>query len=84
MHFFEVNRNLLFNRAQALGYHLDIPAGRGIRWAPGEDKAVTLVRFGGPAVLHGFNRLCDGATSAERLEECLATARSRGFIREGG
>jgi urease beta subunit len=80
MHFFEVNRRLVFDRSQALGMHLDIPAGRAVRWEPNEEKSITLVRFSGPAVLYGFNRLCDGPTTSDYLEACLVKARARGFL----
>ncbi len=46
-HFFEVNRALSFARKKALGMHLNVPAGTGIRFEPGEEKQVTLVAFGG-------------------------------------
>lgn len=38
-HFFEVNRQLEFDRALAYGYHLDIPSGTSVRFEPGEEKA---------------------------------------------
>jgi urease subunit beta len=46
-HFYEVNRALSFTRKKALGMHLNVPAGTGIRFEPGEEKQVTLVAFGG-------------------------------------
>jgi urease subunit gamma/beta len=42
-HFFETNRALAFDRAAALGMHLDIPAGAAVRFEPGEQKTVRLV-----------------------------------------
>lgn len=45
--FHRVNPRLHFDRAAAEGFHLDIDAGSSERWAPGEMRAVTLVRFGG-------------------------------------
>jgi urease beta subunit len=47
--FDRVNRRLVFDRAAAAGYRLDIEAGSSERWSPGETRAVTLVRFGGEA-----------------------------------
>lgn len=47
--FERVNRRLVFDRAAAAGFRLDIEAGSSERWAPGETRAVTLVRFGGEA-----------------------------------
>jgi urease subunit gamma/beta len=45
--FDHVNQRLQFDRAQAHGYRLDLPAGSTLRWAPGETKEVTLVAYGG-------------------------------------
>ena len=42
MPFWEINQRMSFNREQARGYHLDIPAGGAIRWEPGETKEVRL------------------------------------------
>jgi urease subunit gamma/beta len=47
--FDRVNRRLAFDRSAAAGRRLDLPAGSQERWAPGETKAVPLVRFRGPA-----------------------------------
>jgi len=41
--FAETNRALDFDRAAALGMHLDIPAGTAVRFEPGETRSVTLV-----------------------------------------
>src|SRR5688500_4350578 len=60
VHFFEVNRKLVFDRALAFGMHLDIAAGRAVRWEPDEEQTVELVAFGGSRTLHGFNRLTEG------------------------
>jgi urease beta subunit len=49
MPFDRVNRRLAFDRTAAAGFRLDIPAGRSVRWAPGEEQTVDLVRFGGEA-----------------------------------
>src|SRR6476659_7695798 len=59
-HFFEVNRAMRFVREQAWGMHLDIPAGTGVRFEPGETKEVTLVDYAGARRLVGFNGLADG------------------------
>jgi urease subunit gamma/beta len=45
--FDRVNQRLAFDRAQAAGFRLDLEAGSSERWAPGETRTVTLVRFGG-------------------------------------
>jgi urease subunit gamma/beta len=43
--FHRVNRRLEFDRATAEGFRLDLPAGGSARWAPGEVRTVTLVRY---------------------------------------
>lgn len=45
--FERVNPRLRFDRSAAAGYRLDIAAGDSVRWAPGEIREVTLVRYGG-------------------------------------
>jgi urease subunit gamma/beta len=45
--FHRVNPRLVFDRAGAEGFRLDLPAGASMRWAPGETHMVRLVRFGG-------------------------------------
>jgi urease subunit gamma/beta len=47
--FDRVNRRLVFDRAAAAGFRLDIEAGSSERWTPGETRTDTLVRFGGEA-----------------------------------
>jgi urease beta subunit len=45
-----VNPRLEFDRPAADGFRLDLPAGSSERWAAGETKTVTLVRYAsGPA-----------------------------------
>jgi urease subunit gamma/beta len=47
--FHQVNQRLEFDRAAAEGFRLDLDAGSSERWAPGESRTVTLVRYGGAA-----------------------------------
>src|SRR5271166_5178165 len=60
-HFFEVNRALVFNREQAYGMRLDLPAGTAVRFEPGEVKTVQLVALGGQRQAYGGNGLVMGA-----------------------
>jgi urease beta subunit len=46
-HFFEVNAALAFDRAQARGMILDIPAGTAVRFEPGIARPVDLVAVAG-------------------------------------
>lgn len=45
--FDRANSRLIFDRAAAQGFRLDLPAGASERWAPGEEKDVVLVRYAG-------------------------------------
>jgi urease beta subunit len=84
-HFFEVNRGLVFDREQAFGFRLCIPAGTAARFEPGEEKRVTLVAFAGHRMVHGINGLTNGALDdAEIKSKALARAAEQGFIRKGG
>jgi urease beta subunit len=77
--FFEVNRRLVFDRAQAWGMHLDIPAGDAVQWRPGERRRVRLVAYGGRGMVRGFNGLTEGPASPERLPEALERVRLGGY-----
>src|SRR2546423_15406397 len=46
-HFFEVNRALRFDRAQAFGMRLNVAAGTAVRFQPGDAKRVTLLELAG-------------------------------------
>ena len=85
-HFFEVNRALDFDRAQAFGKRLDIPSSTAIRFEPGDQKEVQLVDFGGKKAVYGFNDLVDGWTGTgptpqyrPRYPEALQRAADLGF-----
>jgi urease subunit gamma/beta len=43
--FDRVNTRLIFDRAAAVGFRLDLPAGSSERWSPGETRTVSLVRY---------------------------------------
>jgi urease subunit beta len=59
-HFYEVNKALSFDRNQARGMRLDIPAGTAIRFEPGDEKEITLVPLAGSRQVYGFNALVNG------------------------
>ena len=77
--FFEVNRRLVFDRAQAWGMHLDVPAGDSVRWRPGEVQRIRLVAYGGRGIVRGFNGLTDGPATPERLAAGLERVRLGGY-----
>jgi urease subunit beta len=60
-HFFETNAALKFDRAKARGFRLDIPAGTAVRFEPGQTRTVSLVRYEGKRVVHGFQGKIEGA-----------------------
>ena len=60
-HFFETNAALKFDRAKAKGFRLDIPAGTAVRFEPGQTRKVSLVRYEGKRVIHGFQGKVEGA-----------------------
>ncbi len=79
-HFFEVNKALDFDRAEAFGKRLDIPAGTAVRFEPGQSKAVTLVPFGGTRAIGGLNALTnESALDEAGRQAALARARAAGF-----
>jgi urease subunit beta len=59
-HFYEVNDALNFDREQAKGMRLDIPAGTAVRFEPGDEKEVTLVPLTGSRQVYGFNSKING------------------------
>ena len=67
-HFFEVNRALRFDRAQAFGMRLNIPAGTAVRFEPGDEKRVTLVELAGERRVFGLNGLTQGGARDAALD----------------
>ena len=78
-HFIEANPYLRFDRAQAYGRRLDIPAGTAVRFEPGESKTVQLVEIAGQRVIHGGNALADGPLSEEGKRAAMERVRALGF-----
>ena len=68
-HFFEVNRQVKFEREKAYGMRLNIAAGTAVRFEPGEEKEVELVEFGGNKKIVGFNNLVDGSIEDAEVKE---------------
>ncbi len=64
-HFFETNAALVFDRAQARGFRLDIPAGTAIRFEPGQTREVALVAYAGLRVARGFQGWVNGPLEDE-------------------
>ena len=79
-HFFEVNKQLSFDREKAFGHRLNIAAGTAVRFEPGEEKEVSLVPFGGEKKVYGFSNLAGGdVTSNENKTAALERAATANF-----
>jgi urease subunit beta len=59
-HFYETNAALAFDREQARGFRLDIPAGTATRFEPGQSREVRLVPYAGKRRVVGFNGRVNG------------------------
>ena len=59
-HFAETNPALRFDRAQARGHRLDIPAGTAVRFEPGSAREVTLIPYRGDRAVFGFRGMVMG------------------------
>ena len=59
-HFYETNAALAFDREQARGYRLDIPAGTAMRFEPGQSREVRLIAYAGARRVVGFNGRING------------------------
>lgn len=68
-HFFEVNRQMEFDREKGFGKRLNIAAGTAVRFEPGEEKEVELVALSGKRNAFGFNNLSDGRTTGDAQRE---------------
>jgi urease subunit gamma/beta len=79
--FVETNRALVFDRAAAVGFRLDIPAGTAVRFEPGDTRQVPLVALAGARLVYGGNGLTDGAT--DDPQAVLERALARGFGHAG-
>ena len=65
-HFFEVNKQMAFDREKAYGMRLNIAAGTAVRFEPGEEKNIELIPFGGSQIIAGFNSLVDGKLADQK------------------
>ena len=77
IHFFEVNRQLSFDRKETIGMRLDIPAGTANRFEPGEEKEVELVEIGGNRCVYGVADLTNG--SIDNRDEIIKRAQELGY-----
>jgi urease subunit gamma/beta len=81
-HFIETNASLRFDRAEAYGKRLDIPAGTAVRFEPGETKTVKLVEIAGAKVIRGGNNLANGPISEAGKVAAMTRVKENGFANE--
>lgn len=80
-HFFEVNKQLDFDRNKAFGMRLNIPSGTAVRFEPGEEKEVELVAIGGNRYVLGLNGLtCGSLDDPEVKKKSLEKAKNLNFM----
>ncbi len=60
-HFYETNSALSFDREPTRGFRLDIPSGTAVRFEPGQERSVTLVKYDGDRKIFGFSGKVMGA-----------------------
>ena len=64
-HFYETNPALRFEREQARGFRLNIPAGTAVRFEPGQERTVELVAYAGERRVYGFRAEIMGPLEVE-------------------
>jgi urease subunit beta len=78
-HFFEVNKQMEFDREKAFGMRLNIPAGTAVRFEPGEEKEIELVELGGNKKIFGFNNLVDGSVKKKHKVKAIEVMTTKQF-----
>ena len=67
-HFFEVNRQMKFDREKAYGKRLNIASGTAVRFEPGEQKSIELIPVGGNKIINGFSNLVNGNINNSKIK----------------
>jgi urease subunit beta len=67
-HFYETNAALRFERREAYGFRLNIPAGTAVRFEPGQERSVELVELAGARRVYGFNAKVMGKLTPGRIK----------------
>ena len=53
-HFYEANEGLIFDREKTFGFRLNIASGTAVRFEPGQERSVELVKFSGNREIFGL------------------------------
>ncbi len=79
-HFFEINKEMSFDREKAFGKRLDILAGTAMRFEPGESFEVQLIDLCGSRKSYGASNLTQGdTTSKESLTKAMKKMKFANF-----
>ena len=81
-HFYETNEALIFDRAAARGFRLNIPAGTAVRFEAGDKKVVELVALSGTREVYGLNGKVNGKLDKEPRK--VRKKKSNGELRKSG
>jgi len=65
-HFYETNEALIFDRAAARGFRLNIPAGTAVRFEAGDKKIIELVALSGLREVYGLNAKVNGRLDTKK------------------
>jgi len=82
-HFAETNGALVFDRAAARGYRLNVAAGTAVRFEPGQRRTVELVALSGDRIVYGFTGAVMGALDRAGARPASKHAKG-GSARKGG
>ncbi len=82
-HFAETNDALVFDRAAARGFRLNIAAGTAVRFEPGQRRTVELVAFGGDRIVYGFTGAVMGPLDARPKPRAKRAAGTRAPTKPG-
>ena len=77
-HFYETNPGLRFDREQARGRRLNIPAGTAVRFEPGQTREVELVPYLGDRVVYGFRGEIMGRLDGKAKKPSKAATKKKG------
>lgn len=78
-HFYEINKFMKFDRKETYGFRLDIPSGTAVRFEPGEEKEVELVKIAGRQRIIGLNHLTDAQINETTKQQAVSRAKLKGF-----
>jgi urease subunit beta len=81
-HFYETNEALIFDRAAARGFRLNIPAGTAVRFEAGDKKVVELVALTGAREVYGLNAKVNG--KLDNLPRKVQKKKTNGVLRKSG